>query len=130
MANTKRAKKFAIPQPVNFYANPIDLQCYLLACAGWTTKAIVSAVKTLTESQVMYRIGIIEKMRRDKEKTLRAQYRDGSSPIAKAVLTMMTAKNSFAHQKVIEVVEKRGLYDSPKSRGVLKDNKSLPKLKK
>lgn len=97
----------------------------MLAAAGLTTTAI--AKKTgYTEAQVAYRIGKSEKGRKRGDLTQRAAYRMGSSPVANLIVALVGSNRSPIKRQVTETLDKRGLY-TPLSRGVLRDDRALPK---
>lgn len=117
--------KDVIPRFVEYHALSKDFQTFLLAALGFKTKTIARRLD-LTEGQVQYRITKAEKKRRKGDMTQRTAYRDGTSDIANTVINMFSGGGNAVHKEAVLILDKRGLY-APKPRGVLVDDRSLPK---
>lgn len=75
--------------PVDFENDPIQREVGHLADAGLFTRAIARETG-LSEGQVTYRLGIL--------KVRRAKYRDGTSPMAKLVVSAIHARTAMKDQ--------------------------------
>lgn len=115
------------PSKVDFFTNSKDFECYLLASAGFTTQAI-SERTGLTYSQVNYRIYKVEKNRKFNELTARAKYRHGQSDVANFIAASISSSKSVVKKQVQRSLESRDLWQ-PRINGVLREDKSLPKVK-
>jgi hypothetical protein len=113
------------PKRVDFFAQMQDFRCVALAAAGFSTESISKATG-YSEGQVAYRVSKSERGRKRGELTQRAAYRNGKSQIATLIVALVTRNGSPVKKQVAETLDKRGLY-APKSRGVLRDDRSLPK---
>lgn len=119
-----REQDRTLPSRVDFFLNANDLRCVLLAAAGWSTAAI--AMQTgLTVGQVVYRLHKSEKRRAAGTPTLRKAYRGGTSPVAKMIATFVAGKTGPVRKSITSGLDRKGLYTS-RSRGVLRDDRSLP----
>jgi hypothetical protein len=123
MASRTKARKRpfdpATPRRVNFFMFADDFQCPLLAAIGLTTKAI-AARTGLSEGQVMYRVMKYESQVRknDADPTSRAKYRQGTSDIAKMMISSVTGHRSEVNKAITARMDKAGLY-SPQPKGVM-----------
>jgi hypothetical protein len=102
---------------VDFHANQTDFLCVMLAACGWSTRAI-AAHTNLTEGQVVYRIGKSERDRGDGNLTQRSAYRNGSSPVANAIVQTISSRGSMVSREVKTTLDSRGLY-TPRPSGVM-----------
>lgn len=100
---------------VDFKFNDVDLEVALLGEAGWHTKSIARKTR-LTESQVLYRLGLA--------KIKRSDYRNGKSAVASLIVGIIrnphSAQNMAAETdqfpKVVDSLQHRYIVRTEKSR--------------
>lgn len=100
--STKRLPRF-----VNYREHAQDFACASLSAMGWSTKAI-SRHTNLSENQVTYRIGKMER-KRVGGYTLRSLYRTGQGSIARFAVQQIST--GPVKDTVENMLRLRGLYN-------------------
>lgn len=107
----------AVPQRVDFYSNPADLLCFTLAMAGISNAGIIKKMADaglyLSNSQISYRISMAERSRRSGTPTQRRAFRDGTSPVAQALVAQIMGNRGLGQtvkQTAIQTLDKKKLY--------------------
>lgn len=105
----------AHPRRVDFGANGSDFMVAMLFNIGMESMAIAE-LTGLTKGQVEYRVRQVEWELRLKAKnegkkflTARKQYRKGTSPVSRLIVSQITGRQSLVKKHVIGVLDKRGL---------------------